>query len=220
MKLRFVVALGLLVASVAASGQAGFGGPQTTVPLTATYRIQPEDILRVQVFNMPQTAADVVVGRDGNITAPFTGIVRAAGKTTSELEEELRNKYIEKLRLRDPVVSVTIIRFRAVRATVGGAVIRGDVYELRPGDTLLSLLNRGGGADMTRADLRRATLRRAGSSELIPVDLYAMLVQGDTSQNFEIQDGDELSVPEERRRNRIDIQGAVQAPEPIPIESR
>ncbi len=190
------------------------------VPATAqegTYRLQPEDVIRIQIYNDQQIAALVPVGRDGNISAPFIGIVRAQGKTTAELEADLREEYIKKLRLRDPIVSVTMEKYRPVRASVGGFVNRAGTFEVRPGDTLLSLLNMGGGTVVDRADLRRATLRHAGSPELIPIDLYAMLIRGDTSQNYTVQDGDELIVPEETKL-RVIVAGNVTAPGTYPYK--
>ena len=80
---------------------------------------------------------------------------------------------------------------------------------------MLTLYNNGGGTIQDQADLRRAYLRHATSSEVIPVDLYAMTVLGDMSQNYELQDGDEITVPEQRN-NRIIITGAVQRPGPYP----
>ena len=175
------------------------------------YRLQAEDVVRIQVFGQPQIGADVPVARDGNISAPFVGTVRAFGKTTAELEADLYELYVKRLKLRNPIVSVTISQFRQLRASVGGFVTRPGLYPVRDGDTLISLLTQGGGPIPDRADLRRATLRRAGTSELIPIDLYAMLIRGDTSQNYEIQDGDELNVPEETI-NRIVVLGTVARP--------
>mgnify|MGYP002381997896 CR=1 FL=1 len=177
----------------------------------STYRLQPDDVLRIQVYREQETLAEVPVGRDGNIAAPFVGIIRVEGKTTAEVQQELTARYVQVLRLKDPKVSVIIVRYRAVRASVGGAVNRPGVYEMRPGDSLMALLTNGGGTVFDRADLRRATLRRKGSNELIPVDLYALQILGDTSQNYTIDDGDELNVPEETR-NRILVQGSVAAP--------
>lgn len=177
-----------------------------------TYRLQPEDILRIAVYNEQQVQAVVPIGKDGNISAPFLGIMRAAGKTTTELEADLAAEYVRKLRLRDPKVSVTIERYRIIRASVGGFVNRPGVYDVRPTDTILTLLNNGGGPVQDgRADLRRATLVRGGSREMIPIDLYAMLIKGDTSQNYILQDGDQLTVPEETK-NRILVLGAVLQP--------
>jgi polysaccharide export outer membrane protein len=183
-----------------------------------TYRLQPEDIIRIAVYNEQQVQAIVPVGKDGNISAPFLGIIRAAGKTTSELEADLAAEYVRRLRLRDPKVSVTIERFRVIRASVGGFVNRPGVFEVRPTDTILTLLNNGGGPVQDgRADLRRATLVRGGSREMIPIDLFAMLIKGDTSQNYVLQDGDQLTVPEETR-NRILVLGAVLQPGTYPFK--
>ncbi len=176
-----------------------------------TYRLQPEDIIRIQVYNETQINAELPVGIDGKVSAPFVGIIQAAGRTTAEIEAELARLYVDKLRLREPRVAVTIIRFRQLKATVGGSVSRPGTYEVRPGDTVITLLNYGGGAIPDRADLRRATLRRAGSNEKIPLDLYSVLMRGDTSQNYEVQDGDELLIPEENS-SRVLVIGTVSQP--------
>jgi len=178
-------------------------------------RLLPEDLIRIQVFNQQQILADIPVGQDGNISAPFVGLVRAEGKTPNELERDLAELYTKRLKLREPIVSVTVLKFRIVTASIGGAVTRPSTYEVRPGDRILSLLNQGGGPIRDLADLRRATLRRRATREVIPIDLYAMLTLGDTTQNYEVQDGDELTVPEERR-NRILVQGAVLQPGAFP----
>lgn len=178
---------------------------------SSTYRIQPEDVLRILVYNEAQINADVPVGTDGNLSAPFVGMIHVEGKTTAEVESELAKLYIDKLRIRDPRVSVTIVKYRVLRASVGGFVVRPGLVEFRQGDTILTLLDSGGGPIPDRSDLRRATLRRANSKEVIPIDLYSMLIQGDTSQNYVLQDGDELTVPEETL-DRILVQGSVQQP--------
>lgn len=183
-----------------------------------TYRLQQEDVIRIQIYNQQDILAVLVIGPDGNISAPFIGTVRAEGKTTGELEQELAEAYKTKLGLRDPIVSVTIEAYRRIRATVAGQVINPGVYDMKPGDTLVTLYTRSGGQMRDNStDLRRAMLRRKGSMEVIPVDLYAMLVNADMSQNYEVQDGDELIVPEEQN-NRIILIGRVQAPGAYPYK--
>ncbi len=199
----------LMMLAVAISAQEG------------TYRLQPEDIIRIQIYNENQVAAILQIGKDGYISAPYVGIVKAAGKTTTELEETLAELYKKRLRLRDPKVSVTIDQYRRVRATIIGAVQRpgtfGNGGELRPTDSILTLLSLGGGPIQGAADLKRATLRHSNSKELIPVDLQAMLLRGDTSQNYTIQDGDELTVPFDTK-NRILVLGAVAQPGAYPYQ--
>lgn len=175
-----------------------------------TYRLKPDDILRIQVYNEAQIQALTPVGRDGNISAPFLGAVRAQGLTVSELQKELERRFETELKLRSPKVSITIERYREVRASVAGMVGRPNTYVLRPGDTVLTLLSQAGSYVPDRSDLKRATLRRGGSNELIPLDLQALL-QGDLSQNYVLDDGDELVVPEDTR-NTLVVEGAVNFP--------
>ena len=59
---RLIVVVGImLVMATAALGQ----NTSTGKP----YTLKPEDVLRIQVFNQQQIAADVPVGDDGNIAA-------------------------------------------------------------------------------------------------------------------------------------------------------
>ncbi|RYD84351.1 MAG: hypothetical protein EOP61_40250, partial [Sphingomonadales bacterium] len=94
---------------------------------------------------------------------------------------------------------------------------RPNSYIFRPGDTIMSLLNLGGGPVPDRADLRRAVLRRQNSSELIPIDLYAMLYRGDISQNYELRDGDTLNIPEANRLLVL-VQGKIARPGVYPYK--
>jgi polysaccharide export outer membrane protein len=201
---RLLVVVGIMLVMVAtALGQnTATGNP---------YTLKPEDVLRIQVFNQQQIAADVPVGDDGNIAAPFVGVLFVEGKTVTEVEKMLFDLYKKKLLLRDPIVSVTITQYRRLRASINGQVNRSGEINFRQGDTIMNLLSAGGGYISDRADARRATLRRKGSRELIPIDLYALTVFGDNSQNYELLDGDVLDIPEEQR-NRIMVLGQVRAP--------
>lgn len=181
-------------------------------PVNGTYRLQPEDVISIQIYRVAEVNAQLPIGPDGNVSAPFIGTLKAAGKTTTELENELARLYSEKLRLNDPIVSVTIVRFRAVRASINGFVGRPGTYELRVGDRILDLIAAGGGTSTDgRADLRRSYLIRKGSQERIPIDLNALILRNDSSQNYEVGDGDQLIIPEERN-SQIIVAGRVQQP--------
>jgi polysaccharide biosynthesis/export protein len=193
----------LLLLSVAALAQ---------TPTTKAHRIKPDDILRIQVYGEAQVNAEIPVGEDGNINAPFVGTLHAEGLTPAELEEDLTKAYKARLRLRDPRVSVTFARYRPIRASIGGAVGRAGQYELRAGDTILTLVSLGGDPVEGVADLHRARLHRANTDEIIPLDLYAMLKRGDLSQNYTIEDGDQLQIPADISRNTVKVWGFVQRP--------
>jgi polysaccharide export outer membrane protein len=188
LKYKYVVGLILLLVGVAASGVA-----QPEEP----YVLQPDDQIAVRVFNEAQFGNQAItIGPNGFATIPFAGPVQAAGKTTGELEEDIRELLIQQLRLRDPIVSVSIVAYRPIVAAIVGAVRAPGTYSMRPGDTLANLIARAGAIPIDgSADLRRATLTRKGSEEQIPLDLYALLQLGDLSQDYEVQDGDILNVP-------------------------
>lgn len=174
------------------------------------YRLKPDDVVRIQIYNEAQVNAEVPIGKDGTLTAPFLEPMMVEGMSVSDLQKELAKAYIKRLRLRDPKVSVIVTRFRTIKASVIGFANRPGIYDLRPGDSLMTLLATAGGPLVDRADMRRATLRRANSSELIPIDLYAISEKGDTSQNYIIEDGDMLSIPESN--NKVLVIGQIPRP--------
>ncbi len=199
MKIAWIFTLWMLLVSMTVA---------QTVP---TYRLGPDDILRIQVYDENQVVAVVPIGSDGNLTAPFVGTVRAEGLTVAELEAELAKRYEKELRIRNPKVSVTVERFRAIRATVVGLVNRPGIFDVRPTDTVVDLLGYAQGAIFNGervGDTKRATLRRKGSEEVIPIDLDAMIRFGDMSQDYNLQDGDVLTIPEDTAR-RVTVFGSV-----------
>ena len=174
--------------------------------------LKQQDVIRIQVYGQNQIVGETTIDTSGDITPPFLNTVHAEGRTVDDLIAELTRLYRRRLFLKEPIVSVQLIQLRPIRATIGGGgILRPGTINIIPGDTVLTLFNQGGGANQDTADLRRAYLRRAGTSESVPVDIYALTVFGDTTQNYEVQDGDELIVPE-ARGNTIGVSGAVQRP--------
>jgi len=192
----------LLLLSMAAFAQS---------PTTKTYLIQQDDVLRIQVYGESQVNVEVTVGEDGNVSAPFVGMVRAIGRTTADLEADLTVAYKEKLRLRDPKVSVTFSKYHDKRAFIGGAINHPGAFAYRQGDTILTLIDQAGGPVDGLANQHRVTLKHKDSTELIPIDLYAMLRRGDLSQNYVLEDGDIIDVPSDPK-NQIKMLGYVARP--------
>lgn len=201
---RIIVGLIVLTLATAALGQ------------RALRKVMPRDVLRIQVYNQPQFGGELPVDPYGDVYPAFLKPVHAAGKTIDELNAEFTRLYSTQLFLKNPIVSVTYASQRPQRATIGGGGIPGPkTVEIIPGDTVLTLLNEGGGLIRDVADLRRAYIRRGGTSESIPIDLYALTQFGDLSQNYELTDGDELIVPESRGNNIL-VLGAVTNPGQYP----
>jgi len=179
------------------------------------YRLRPDDQIAIQVYNEPQIPSGIplTILPDGRFSAHFVGLVEAAGMTTAELEAELKARYIKVLKLKDPIVSVTVLRYRPIRASIQGQVLSPGTYQdFRPGDNVMMLISRAGGPALERrANIRRSMLIRGQSQEVIPLDLEAMLYRGDMSQNYLLEDGDSVVVPQSEMPV-INVQGAVQRP--------
>jgi polysaccharide export outer membrane protein len=185
------------------------GSAVAQVASTEPYRLKPEDVIAIRVFGEEDMSVDAPINLDGTLSVPLLGFLNVAGKTTAELENTITTELKRLQFFIDPKVSVNIIRFRELRASVTGAALRPGEFVFKPGDRVLGLISQAQGYAFNRADLRKAVLVRKGSMEQIPLDLQAMLTRGDMSQNYELKDGDIINIPE-TRANRVSVLGFVQ----------
>jgi polysaccharide export outer membrane protein len=84
------------------------------------YRISPQDILQISVFQVNDLNSAVQVSQNGNVTLPLIGKVQVAGRTTSEAEQDIAGKLRQKY-LQSPQVSVSVKTYGR-RITVSGEV--------------------------------------------------------------------------------------------------
>jgi polysaccharide export outer membrane protein len=83
------------------------------------YKIGPQDLLEISVFEAEKLNKTVRVSSQGNISLPLIGILKVKGLTTEELEKEIRSLLAEKY-LQDPQVNVLIKEYRNQRISVMG----------------------------------------------------------------------------------------------------
>jgi polysaccharide export outer membrane protein len=201
---RFFFAL-LLIAGIASTAVAQIGSDE--------YRLRPEDVISIRVLGEKDMDVDAPINFDGTVAVPFIGLVKAAGLTVGQLQKYIYD-HLSPDYFINPKITVNIIRFKDLRASVVGGANRPGEFTFKPGDRVLSLISQAQGPQFNRTDLRKATLVRKNSLEQVPLDLHSMLVRGDLSQNYELQDGDVINIPESRQ-NRISIIGFVQRPQQV-----
>ena len=85
------------------------------------YRIGPQDLLDISVFQVPDLSKTVKVNASGQISMALIGVVQAGGKTVSELEDEIASKLNAKY-LQSAQVSVFVKEANSQQVTVDGAV--------------------------------------------------------------------------------------------------
>ena len=105
--------------------------PDVTTDATsfANYRIGPRDELSVDVFGAPDLKREGQVDAAGNILLPLVGNVPVGGKTPQEasaaIASQLRGRF-----LKDPQVTITIVKANPQTVTVDGAVQQPGLYPI------------------------------------------------------------------------------------------
>ena len=165
------------------------------------YRVGPSDSLRIVVWRNEDLSVQVPVRPDGRISVPLVGDVSASGKTPEDLAakiEEGLDTYI-----RQPEVSVIVTQMGSHefshRVRVTGAVRQPASQPYRQGMTVMDVvLGAGGLNEFANGDA--ATLYRQMDGEVvaIPVDLEAILNDGDIRTNHRLVPGDIITIPERR----------------------
>lgn len=118
--------------------------PVPVISLGKDYRVGPNDLIDVEVFDLDNLKRTVRVNAAGAISLPLIGAVTVAGLTSQQVEQRIADRYREKY-LQDPQVSIFIKEFTTERITVEGAVTRPGIYPLTGQITLLRALALAGG---------------------------------------------------------------------------
>ncbi|MBD3347744.1 MAG: hypothetical protein GF400_00940 [Candidatus Eisenbacteria bacterium] len=165
--------------------------PATDVPVSPDYLIGPGDEVRVQLYGKTNLSTDLTVDREGVISFPELGPITVAGLTFREMKELLARE-VEN-RMIGVEVSVSMGRLRSIRVFVLGEVFRPGSYTVSGLSTLTNALFASGGVRKI-GSLRRVQLKRGGRV-VGELDLYDLLIEGDTSADVRLMPGDAIFVP-------------------------
>ena len=104
------------------------------------YRIGPNDILDITVFDAQELNRSVRVTSGGEISLPLLGPVRAAGLTARELEMALEVRLRREF-MKDPHVGVFVSTVESHPISVVGAVRKPGVFQVRGPRSLLEIIS-------------------------------------------------------------------------------
>jgi protein involved in polysaccharide export with SLBB domain len=175
-------------------------------PVPADYVLGPGDSVRVQLFGNVNNIYELGVSRDGTLNIPELGPVNVAGMRYSDFRVELEQRVQEMLI--GTQLSVTMGALRTIRVFVVGDVNKPGSYVVSSLATISSALYRSGGISDV-GTLRDVQLRRSGET-VVRLDLYDLLLRGDTSDDQQLQQGDAIFVPP--IGTTIGVGGAVKRP--------
>ena len=180
-------------------------------PSSDDYRLGPEDVVEVRVFELDQLNRTVRVSGDGTMDLPLIGSIPVRGLTPEgvalEVAERLRNRFVQ-----DPQVSVFVKEFHSQKVSLLGAVSSPATYPLVGRRNLLQILADAGGLSPSAGNIL-FVFRQSddGRSARLSVPLSELLIQGDPRWNIWLRPGDIVSVPPEAAVS-VSVLGAVSSP--------
>jgi len=159
------------------------------------YRIGGGDILGIEVWKEPEASAPAVAVRpDGSVSLPIIGEVRAAGLTPHELEEALKTRYAQYLRVAGVVVTVKEIHSQKVYV-IGEVKKEGPLRLEGPMTVLQALAEVGGVTDYANSKKIYVLRTDGGEKKILHFDYKAVLHGQKMDGNIMLAPGDTIVVP-------------------------
>jgi len=180
--------------------------PVMDIAIPEGYILGTGDSVSVQVFGKENREMNLTVSREGELVFPTLGPIKVAGLTFSELKKFIVNKVKQKIIGVDVVVSLA--ELRSMRILVMGAAYKPGPYTLSSLSSVTHAIFAAGGVSDI-GSLRHIQVKRAGKL-IQQVDLYDLLITGDSSSDVLLQSGDVVLIPPQSKS--VSIAGEVRRP--------
>ncbi|OWQ49185.1 polysaccharide export protein EpsE [Roseateles sp. L2-2] len=182
----------------------------------AEYRLGSGDAIKISVFQNPDMTLESRVSEAGTISFPLLGVVKIGGLSISEAEARIADGLKKGNFVKQPQVTILVLKVTGNQASVLGQVNQPGRYPLEVADTRLTdLLANARGVAPSGGDLLVLTGQRAGKPFRIEVDLPTLFGPNGREQDVVVLNGDVLWVD---RFPMIYIYGEVQKPGQIRLE--
>jgi len=180
--------------------------PVSDIQVPVGYIVGPGDTLVVQLYGNDSHSYDLTVQRDGRIDFPKLGPIRVSGMTFDAARATIEQRVSGQLI--GTHVSVTMGDLRSIRVFVLGEAEKPGSYTVSGLSTMTNALFVSGGVKKI-GSLRRIELKRDGRL-VTTLDLYDLLLHGDTSGDRQLLPGDVIFIPPIGRT--VSVYGAVRRP--------
>ncbi|MFH1848162.1 MAG: SLBB domain-containing protein [Candidatus Omnitrophota bacterium] len=172
------------------------GGPSafispTEVPEIRDYVLGPGDDLKITIWGQVQQIFTVKVDPEGKVLLPKIGPLYLWGLKFSEAEKKIKDSLLSAYT--NIQVEVSIGKLRAIKVFVLGEAEKPGAHTISALSNIFHAIYAAGGPTKM-GSMRKIRLRREGKPEM-PVDLYNILLKGDSSQDYKLQGDDVLFIP-------------------------
>ena len=165
--------------------------PASDIPVPADYVLGPGDTLIIQLYGKENTTHSLELNREGAVQFPNIGPVNLAGLSFTQARAKV-NEIVQEQMI-GVKSSTTMGALRTIRIFVlGEAQIPGS-YVVGSLSTMTNALFASGGITKI-GSLRNIQLKRGGKV-ITTLDLYDLLLKGDTSGDSRLLPGDVIFIP-------------------------
>jgi protein involved in polysaccharide export with SLBB domain len=170
------------------------------------YVVGPGDTINVQLYGSEPATYILTVGRDGRINFPKLGPIMVSGMSFDRARATIEQRVTQQLI--GSRVSVTMGDLRSIRVFVLGDAEKPGSYTVSGLSTMTNALFVSGGVKKI-GSLRKIELRRNGRLVTV-LDLYDLLLHGNTNADQQLMPGDVIFIPPVG--DTVSVYGAVRRP--------
>ncbi|MGB2742311.1 MAG: SLBB domain-containing protein [Cognaticolwellia sp.] len=180
--------------------------PTMDIAIPEHYILGVGDQLSIQIYGKESADYVLPISREGKVLIPNVGPVKIAGLAFSEMKSFLVDKIQQ--RIIGVNVVVSLAELRSMRVFVLGEAYKPGPYTLSSLSSVTHAIFAAGGVSDI-GSLRNIAIKRAGKT-VQTVDLYDLLIRGDSSSDILLQSGDVVFIPAQSQN--VSINGEVRRP--------
>jgi len=172
--------------------------PNTNIPTPEDYRLGPGDEVVIDIWGASQASMRQTISSEGSITVDRIGPVFLNGMTITEANGYVQQKFSSIYsgignEGGSSQIKLTLGQIRTIQVNIFGEVTVPGTYAISSLSSIFhALYNAGGINDI--GSLRSIQLYRKGKL-LKTLDIYQFLLNGDSSNDTRLMDGDIIMVP-------------------------
>ena len=167
--------------------------PDLNMATPQNYRLGPGDEIIIDIWGASEDIIRKEISPDGSINVPGLGVISLNGMNIADAKEYLKSELSKIYADEGNQIQVTLGKTRSIKINVMGEVMVPGTYTLSAFASVFhALYSAGGVTDL--GSLRNIKVARNGKT-VAEVDVDEYIMQGKTSDDINLQEGDVVIVP-------------------------